>query len=338
MTKLIKAYLLFIIKSVTTVLIVLLIALIGSNLNNKLSKANTNNRLVIKNLTQSYFNTQKNITQKIYLKGEVKRLMIGSNHNQNEESNKIFVIKFDSDAQGKETELLKNEITAILSIASNKDKVVLILESPGGTVNAYGLASSELERIRARGINLTVLIDKVAASGGYMMAVIGSEIIAAPFAIIGSIGVLAEIPNFSERLQREGVKYEQIMSGEHKKSISMFSKNTEEGRQKMQEDINIIHSAFIKLVKKKRPNVDIQKVATGEFWLASQAKELGLIDKIMTSEDYLSSLYAHNKQVFLVHYEKETSVVRKILNTFSLLYDVLYQFDEMIMKRKSSFI
>lgn len=137
-----------------------------------------------------------------------------------------------------------------------------------------------------------MLIDKVAASDGYMMAAVANEIIAAPFAMIGSIGVLTEIPNFNELLAKEGIKYEQISSGKYKRTISVFGKNTEEGRKKVQEELDQIHSAFKSLIKSKRASIDIERISTGEFWLGSQAKELGLVDNIMTSTDYLTSLYS----------------------------------------------
>ena len=326
MTKFIKNYLIFIIKSVTVICTISLVGLAISILNEKSNKINGSSRLVIRDLTQSYYSVQKTIIHNIYSKVESNNIIKDKTDYHKKQNDKVFVMKFYGGTQAREIDILKNEVTAILSVANEKDKVVLILESPGGTVNGYGLAACELERIRNKGINLTVLVDKVAASGGYMMAVIGNEIVAAPFAIIGSIGVLAEMPNFSERLQKEGIKYEQIMSGEYKKNINMFGKNTEEGRKKMQEDLDTIHSAFIELVKNKRPNINIQKISTGEFWLATQAKKLGLIDKIMTSEDYLSSLYADNKKVFLVQYEKENSLIGKMLNTFNVAYKLLNQY------------
>ena len=337
MTKFIKNYLIFIIKSLTVIFIISLIGITLSTLNDRSGKMNGTTKLVIRNLTHNYYSIQKNIIHNIYSKIESRNTIKNNTDHHKKENDKVFVMKFYGGTQAREIDLLKNEITAVLSVANKGDKVVLILESPGGTVNGYGLAASELERIRTKGINLTILVDKVAASGGYMMAVIGNEIIAAPFAIIGSIGVLAEMPNFSERLQREGIKYEQIMSGKYKKNINMFGKNTEEGRKKMQEDLNMIHSTFIELVKNKRPNINIQKIATGEFWLATQAKKLGLIDKIMTSEDYLTSLYADNKKVFLVQYEKESSLVSKVLNTFNVLYKLFNQTHISMAKQENSF-
>ena len=170
-----------------------------------------------------------------------------------------------------------------------------------------------------------MLIDKVAASDGYMMAAVANEIIAAPFAMIGSIGVLTEIPNFNELLAKEGIKYEQISSGKYKRTISVFGKNTEEGRKKVQEELDQIHSAFKSLIKSKRASIDIERISTGEFWLGSQAKELGLVDNIMTSTDYLTSLYQDNKQVYFVKYERQVPFLKKPANAISVLTGILNQ-------------
>ena len=323
MPKFLKDYLLFTLKSTTIILIFFLISFGFANLGNKENKLNDMGLLTIQNLTEQYNNIRLNIIRKTYSKKEADKIIAEYQHNKAQSGSRTFVIKFDGDIQAKEVDSLKKEINAILSIATKEDKVVLILESPGGTVNGYGLAASELERIRDKGINLTVLIDKVAASGGYMMAVIGNKIIAAPFAIIGSIGVLMEMPNFNDMLEKEGVKYEQITSGKYKRTISMLGKNTEEGRKKMQQDLDGIHQAFKELIKLKRANVDIEKISTGEYWLAKQAKELGLVDEIMTSDNYLTSLYKNNTPVFLIKYERTIPFMEKVMNSLGISSNIL---------------
>ena len=189
--------------------------------------------------------------------------------------------------------------------------MVLILESPGGTVSGYGLAASELNRIRNKGIHLTIIVDKVAASGGYMMACIANKIIAAPFAIIGSIGVISQTPNFHQLLKDRGVEFEQITSGKYKRTVTMFGKNTKEDRKKLQSELEDIHNLFKSLIKEKRPSIDIDKISTGEYWLATKAKELNLVDALMTSDEYLMKLHESGNNIYGIEYKKEQTLMNK---------------------------
>jgi len=325
MAKFFKDYLLFTLKSTTIILLFFGISIIFANVGNKASKSTDMGLLTVKSLTNHYYDVKTAMIYNIYPKAEAEKLINNFKQNKTKKDNKTFVIKFDGDIQAKEVDALKKEVTAILSVANNEDNVALILDSSGGTVNGYGLATSELERLTAKGLNLTVLIDKVAASGGYMMATVANEIIAAPFAIIGSIGVLTEIPNFNELLEKEGIRYEQISSGKYKRTISIFGKNTEEGRKKVQEELDQIHSVFKSLIKSKRPNIDIEKISTGEFWLGTKAKELGLVDNIMTSTDYLTSLYQDNKQVYFIKYERQVPFLEKLMNSIGSPTNILSQ-------------
>lgn len=202
---------------------------------------------------------------------------------------RVFVIEFDGDAKASETDFLVKKINIILSAATSDDEVILKLTSPGGVVNGYGLLASQLERIRENNIHLTVCVDEVAASGGYMMACIADKIVAAPFAYIGSIGVVASLPNFNRVLKKYDVDYEMVTAGEYKRTLTMFGENTKEGREKFKEDLLKIHTRFKEIVKRYRQHIDIDKVSTGEFWLASDAKELNLIDQINTFDGYLQN-------------------------------------------------
>jgi len=175
----------------------------------------------------------------------------------------------------------------VVQVATKSDKVLIRLESPGGVVHGYGLAASQLKRITDRDIPLVVSVDKVAASGGYMMACIANEIVAAPFAIIGSIGVIAQIPNFSKILKKNDIEFEQVTGGEFKRTLTLFGENTDKDREKFQQEIDETHELFKQHVSVNRPSLDINKVATGEHWFGNQAIDLGLIDKITTSDDYL---------------------------------------------------
>ena len=204
-------------------------------------------------------------------------------------SNCVYVLTFIGSIMASEVEQLRDQISFLLQIAQPADEIVVRLTSPGGAVPQYGLASSQLERLKQAGLRCVVCVDTVAASGGYMMAAVADKIIAAPFAIIGSIGVVAGIPNFHRVLQKNEVDYHLFTAGKYKRTVTPFSEVTDEGKQKMQDDLTAIHEAFKSLIKEGRPDVDIEKIATGEYWLASQAKEKGLVDEIMTSDDYLGS-------------------------------------------------
>jgi serine protease SohB len=198
-----------------------------------------------------------------------------------------FVLDFKGDIMASQVEQLRQEVSALLSIATKNDEVVIRLMSPGGSVNGYGLAAAQLQRIRDRHIPLTVCIDQVAASGGYLMACVANRIIAAPFSIIGSIGVVAQVPNFHRLLKKNNIDVELLTAGEHKRTLTMFGENTESGRKKFKQDLEQIHAVFRNYILTNRQNVNIDQVATGEHWLAVDALNLGLIDKVQTSDDYL---------------------------------------------------
>ena len=202
---------------------------------------------------------------------------------------KVFVLNFNGNISAAAVEHLREEITAILTQASSNDEVLLKLESPGGMVHSYGLASSQLDRLRKKSIPLTVCVDRVAASGGYMMACVADKILAAPFAIIGSIGVVAQIPNFNKLLKKHDVEFEMLTAGEHKRTLTMFGENTDKGREKFVEELEDTHQLFKDYVSERRPQVDIDKIATGEIWFGSRALAMSLIDDIQTSDEYLVS-------------------------------------------------
>jgi serine protease SohB len=193
---------------------------------------------------------------------------------------------------------LRHEVTALLGHATDKDEVVLRLESPGGGVSSYGLASSQLVRIRDAGIPLTICVDQVAASGGYLMACLGNKILCAPFGVVGSIGVVASMPNVNRLLKKHDIDYEVLTAGEHKRTLTIFGENTEKGREKFKEDLSAIHRLFKTFVAKYRPQLDIDTVADGDAWFGTDALEKNLVDEIMTSDEYLQSLH---KDVELLH-------------------------------------
>lgn len=224
---------------------------------------------------------------------------------------KLFVLSFNGSMDAHEVEELRQEITAVLAIIKPEDQVVVKLESPGGVVHGYGLAASQLLRFRTRNIPFTAVVDKVAASGGYMMACTASKIVAAPFAIVGSIGVVAQIPNFNRLLKKHDVDIELQTAGEYKRTLTMFGENTDEGRQKFKQELEQTHLLFKDFVKEYRPNIDIDQVATGEHWFATQAKEMGLVDEISTSDDFiLSHLETH--KIIAVNYQRKQKLSEKL--------------------------
>lgn len=214
---------------------------------------------------------------------------------------RAFVIEFDGNVRASQVEGLREEVTAILEVASPGDEVVVKLKSPGGVVYGYGLASSQLERVRSRGLALTAVVDQVAASGGYMMAVVAERIIAAPFAIVGSIGVVAGIPNVHRWMKKHDIDYELVTAGRHKRTLTVFGENTDEGRKKFQEELDAAHTLFKAHCLKYRPSLDVDRVATGEHWFGQDALAMGLVDRLSTSDDYLAEL-ARNREVFEVRW------------------------------------
>lgn len=206
---------------------------------------------------------------------------------------RLFVLDFEGDIRASAAESLREEITALLTVADPKqDEVLLRLESAGGMVHSYGFAASQLDRLRQKGIPLTISVDKVAASGGYMMAVIGNRILAAPFAILGSIGVVAQVPNVHRLLKKYDVDYQEMTAGEYKRTVSLFGEITEGGRAKFMEQLEDTHQLFKQFIGKYRPHLDLSTIATGETWLGERALHLGLVDEIRTSDDYIF----HNRE------------------------------------------
>jgi serine protease SohB len=203
------------------------------------------------------------------------------------ERRRVFVLNFHGDLRAAAVTSLREEVTAVLTVAKPEDEVMVRLESAGGMVHAYGLAAAQLLRIRDRQVKLTVAVDKVAASGGYLMACVADRIVAAPFAILGSIGVIAQLPNFNRLLKKHDIDYEQFMAGEFKRTVTLFGENTEKGRHKFQEEIEITHTLFKDFVKAHRPQLDLEQVATGEYWYGTRALEHQLADELRTSDDYL---------------------------------------------------
>ncbi|WGL94280.1 protease SohB [Arsenophonus nasoniae] len=296
-----SSYGLFVAKIVTVVIAIILISMVIFSFG--LRKQNKKGDLKLIDLSEAYRERQREMQQvkmsdaeyKVWLKTYKKQRKIEEKKQKADakvgqttlKKPCLFVIDFKGSMNALEVNALREEITAILSIADNKDEVLLRLESPGGVVHGYGLAASQLNRLREKGLKLIVSVDKVAASGGYMMACVADHIVAAPFAIIGSIGVVAQVPNFHRLLKKRDIDVELHTAGEYKRTLTLLGENTEQGRKKFVQDLNETHQLFKDFVHQKRPALDINAVATGEHWYGVQAKEKGLIDEIDVSDDII---------------------------------------------------
>jgi serine protease SohB len=281
------------------------------------SKAMSEDHLEVKNLNRKYEHMGLVLKSAMLPRKAFKQALkqIKGEHKQKQKSGEtrshLFVIDFNGDIRATEVASLREEISAILAVANDDDEVVVLLESGGGTVHGYGLAASQLKRIRERGIKLTVAVDKVAASGGYMMACVADRIIAAPFAILGSIGVLGQLPNFYRFLKKRDIDFEQITSGEYKRTLTLFGENTETDRERFREQIEETHQLFKSFVKANRPQLDIDSLATGEHWYGSRALELKLVDDIKTSDDYLTEATSA-AAVYQVTYVRKKPLLEKL--------------------------
>ena len=320
-------YGLFLAKAVTLVVaLIAIIVVIASTAKHKPEKG----ELKITNLSEEFKELVHNLKHEFLSKKEFKAYekSLKAEKKQKDKADKskepkVFVVNFKGSIDAHEVGALREEVTAILAIAEKSDEVVVSVESGGGMVHGYGLASSQLDRIRQSGIKLTVCVDKVAASGGYMMACVADEIHAAPFSIIGSIGVVAQLPNFNRLLKKHDIDYEQHTAGDFKRTLTVFGENTDEGRQKFQEELEETHVLFKDFVSKYRPQLDLDKVATGEHWYGQQAIDLGLVDVIGTSDDLLMKRALSGK-VYKVQYQTKKKLADKLAKGVSLSVNAIF--------------
>ncbi|MBL4583097.1 MAG: protease SohB [Pseudomonadales bacterium] len=321
MVEIIMQYGLFLAETITFVIafVVILAAIAGFSSKNK---SNEQGYIETKNLNTEYDAMKESIQHEVLTKQQLK-----ANAKQYKTDDKAktklanddsvtrrkrsFVLNFDGDIKASAVESLRREISAVLSIAEPQDEVILVLESSGGMVHAYGLAASQLDRIKKRDISLTVCVDKVAASGGYMMAVLADKILAAPFAVLGSIGVVAQLPNFHRLLQKNDIDVELLTAGEYKRTLTMLGENTDKGREKFVEELEDTHTLFKDFVSERRPQLDIAAVATGEVWYGAQAVGNQLIDDLITSDEYIMTA-CDSADVYQVTYTQKKSVADKL--------------------------
>ncbi|MER2494007.1 protease SohB [Catenovulum sediminis] len=315
-------YGLFFAKTITFVIAI--IAIIVAAAAAKKGKGNRKGELEVTNLTERFSELKESIESQLLDKDALKRKQKAlkqqekkaakekkSKDTDEQADSKLFVIDFKGSVDAHEVDNLREEVSAILAVATEKDEVLLRLESGGGVVHGYGLAASQLVRIRDKNIPLTVAIDKVAASGGYMMACVADKIVAAPFAIVGSIGVIAQLPNFNKVLKKNDIEFEQITAGEFKRTLTIFGENTDKAREKFKSELEEIHSLFVQHISQYRQDLDVAKVATGEHWMGSQAQQLGLVDELITSDELITQKIA-NMPVYQVKYSIAKSFLDKL--------------------------
>jgi serine protease SohB len=310
-------YGLFLAKAIT--IVVAIVVVVGFIVGMAVKQKQTSGNLEFESLSE-HFDDIKTQAQHVLLdKEQLKKVEKEEKKKQKKKSAKkgddkksnMFVLNFDGSMNAQEVEQLREEITAVLCVAKKDDEVLVNVESGGGVVHGYGLAASQLQRIKDKEIKLTVSVDKVAASGGYMMACVADHVISAPFAIIGSIGVIAQLPNFNKVLKKNDIEFEQHTAGDFKRTLTMFGENTPEGRNKFKAEIEDVHLMFKEFVQQHRPQLDIDKVATGEYWYGQRAKELNLVDELKTSDDFL--MEANNRfKLFNIKYAVKKTLAQKL--------------------------
>jgi serine protease SohB len=314
MGQFIAEYGLFLLKVITLVAGVVVVILVAASAGRKAGHEG----LEVENLNKKYKLLADALRGAVSTKDEQKKISKARKKEEKAESKepstrpRSFIIDFKGDLKASAVPSLREEVSAILDVAADTDEVIVRLENHGGVVHEHGLAASQLARIRDRDIPLVVCVDKVAASGGYLMACVASKVYAAPFAILGSIGVLAQLPNFNRMLDTHGVDFEQITAGKHKRTVTMFGKNTDEDRAKLKEELEDVHALFKDAVGKYRPGLDLEKVANGEHWYGTSALKLGLADEIRTSDEVLTEL-ASERDLYTVSYKVKQPLQKRLM-------------------------
>jgi serine protease SohB len=308
-------YGLFLLKALTIVIAIVVVIGVAASTGRK----GNQDHLEVENLNKRFRSLAGALREGVLSKSEQKKLAKEEKKQDKAASKepstkpRSFVIDFKGDLKATEVASLREEVSAVLEVAGKDDEVIVRLENHGGVVHEHGLAASQLARIRDREIPLVVCVDKVAASGGYLMACVASKIYAAPFAILGSIGVLAQIPNFHRMLDSHGVDFEQVTAGKYKRTVTMFGQNTDEDRAKLKQELEDVHTLFKAAVHKFRPQLDLETVATGEHWYGAQALELDLADEIKTSDELLAEL-SKDRDLYRVSYEVKQPLQKRLLH------------------------
>lgn len=305
-------YGLFLLKVITIVVAIIVVVIVVASAGRKGGEDGLEVMDLNKRYRELAHGLRSAILPKAEQKKEDKKEKKRDKASENESRARSFVIEFKGDLKASAVPSLREEVSAILDVATDADEVIVRLENHGGVVHEHGLAASQLARIRDKGIPLIVCVDKVAASGGYLMACVATKIYSAPFAILGSIGVLAQIPNFHRLLDEHGVDFEQVTAGKYKRTVTMFGENTDEDRAKLKEELEDVHSLFKSAVAQYRPDLDLDKVATGEHWYGTRALELGLTDEIRTSDEVLRER-ADQRDLFELSYKIKQPLQKRLM-------------------------
>lgn len=321
-------YLLFLAEALTVVGVLLLL-IAGFLTLLKQARAWSGEQIEVKSLNRRFQHMRDAVFEEVLPQAERKRRAKeekrrnkarrrAAKAGQKEVRPQLYVLDFHGDLRASAVETLREEISAVLQVASENDEVLVRLESAGGMVHAYGLAASQLARLKARGIRVVVAVDKVAASGGYMMACVAERIIAAPFAIVGSIGVVGQLPNFNRLLKDRHIDFELHTAGQYKRTLTMFGENSDDARHKFQQELEETHALFKNFVTDNRPKLNIESVATGEHWYGRQAMDLKLVDGLQTSDDYLLQA-CDARDIYLVKYRKPRSLAQRLSGSLTQL-------------------
>ena len=304
-------YLLFLAETATVVVALLLLLSSLFQMRQQQKKRFGEGEFSISCLNEEYGEQQVHMHQMLNDEKSHKQWLKKREKAQKEEENQkpcLFVLDFEGDIEASATDALREHINMILQVAGPGDRVMVRLESGGGLVYAYGLAAAQLHRLRAKEIPLTICVDKVAASGGYMMACLANEIIASPFAILGSVGVIGSLPNFHKLLKKHDIDYEEHTAGPYKRSLTMFGENTPEDRRQFEHELAITHELFKNHISAYRPQLDVETIATGETWYGSQAVANHLIDRVGTSDDFILEHLDHYRVYLLTKEEKQSAL------------------------------
>ena len=317
MSEFVSAYGLFLAELLTlAVLVIAIVALIMAN-----RRGGHGHGLNVEHLNRRFDETADGLKRAMAGKRGKKEAKARSKERKREERERakqdtprprIYVLDFKGDLRASAAASLREEVSAVLNVAADQDQVLLSLENPGGTVHEHGFAASQLMRIKRRGLRLLIAVDKVAASGGYLMACVADHIMAAPFAIIGSVGVVAQLPNFHRLLEEKGIDFEQLTAGRYKRTLTLFGKNTDEGREKLRQEIEDVHELFKAQIREHRPQIDVEQIATGEHWYGLRALELKLVDELRTSDDFLLEA-AKERDLYAIAFKRKRSLPERLL-------------------------
>lgn len=271
------------------------------------SSGNNGEGVVFKNLSNEYSSIEDSYDSVLINKPIVDK-SINLNDVVQEGAHNVFVIDYVGSMMASEVVYLTAKIDAIILKSNKDDEVVINITSPGGAVSGYGLVASQIKRLKTAGLKITATVDTVAASGGYMAAVVSDEIIAAPFAMVGSIGVVANVMIYEELLKNIGIQTNVYTSGDSKRTVVPSRVPNAEEEAKLEAQLEEIHSRFKDHVLSFRPDIDEDKVFTGQAFLAADAINFGLVDKIGTSDELLLNLYKDGHRLIEVQFIIEENI------------------------------